>query len=355
MSIRKWLCVSLILLFSIFALIALTVYLVDPLQVYRMARFFLPPIDNTTQVYSNAGIARSYDYDSAIVGTSVTENFKPSELSSHLGGSFIKLCTAGGNARNHKVLMDLAFRTHHIRRIVFGLDIYSFIGSADTPKVPLPMYLYNDNPFDDVNYFLNRSILGSFLPRCLSTLGQSQDPSLRDSMYSWAGRDPYGPDAVLYYAEFTPPVVNPQAEEYPAQSIQNLEQNLLPLIRENPDTRFDIFLPPYNATEWSTMKSRGSLEAMLKVRELCCDALLGLPNVHLYDFSARTDWVLNLDNYKDTTHYGEWINSAIIRSIAAEENLVTSREEFLNHSRLLALWAELLMEARTWREDLPIE
>ena len=130
---------------------------------------------------------------------------------------------------------------------------------------------------------------------------------------------------------------------------------MMRLIRENPETRFDIFLPPYNATEWSTMKSRGSLDAMLKVRELCCDALLGLPNVHLYDFSARTDWVLNLDNYKDTTHYGEWINSAIIRSIAAEENLVTSREEFLNHSRLLSLWAELLMEARTWREDLPIE
>lgn len=80
----------------------------------------MPPIDNTTQVYANAGIARSYDYDSAVVGTSVTENFRPTQMDALLGGRFIKLCTSAGTAYNHALLMDLAFRTHDVKRIVYG-------------------------------------------------------------------------------------------------------------------------------------------------------------------------------------------------------------------------------------------
>lgn len=57
------------------AFLCALVIFVDPFQIYRLATRYIPPIDNTTQVYSNAGIVRNYAYDSAIVGTSVTENF----------------------------------------------------------------------------------------------------------------------------------------------------------------------------------------------------------------------------------------------------------------------------------------
>ena len=142
---------------------SLLVIFVDPFQVYRLATLYMPPIDNTTQVYANAGIARNYDYDSAIVGTSVTENFRPSQMDELLGGRFIKLCTQSGTAYNHALLMDLAFRTHDIRRIVYGLDVYSFIGATDKTGSTVPFYLYDDNPFNDVSYWLNRSVLASFL------------------------------------------------------------------------------------------------------------------------------------------------------------------------------------------------
>lgn len=146
----------------------------------------MPPIDNTTQVYANAGIARSYDYDSAVVGTSVTENFRPTQMDALLGGRFIKLCTSAGTAYNHALLMDLAFRTHDVKRIVYGLDVYSFIAKVDQTGSDVPMYLYDDNLFNDVSYWLNRSVLGSFLPRCLKAWGQRQDDSIRDRMYNWA-------------------------------------------------------------------------------------------------------------------------------------------------------------------------
>ena len=91
MSRRAWLKVTLPLLIASLALLSLLVIAVDPFQIYRLSTHFLPPIDNTTQVYSNAGIVRNYAYDSAIVGTSVTENFRPSYLEERLGGRAARL------------------------------------------------------------------------------------------------------------------------------------------------------------------------------------------------------------------------------------------------------------------------
>ena len=109
MKRKTWALASLALLLAAIAAISLTVIVIDPFQVYRPATRYLPPIDRTTQVYANAGVARSYAYDSAVVGTSVTENFRPSQMDSLLGGRFIKLCTSAGTAYNHALLMDLAF------------------------------------------------------------------------------------------------------------------------------------------------------------------------------------------------------------------------------------------------------
>ena len=106
MKRKTWALASLALLLAAIAAICLTVIVIDPFQVYRPATRYLPPIDRTTQVYANAGVARSYAYDSAVVGTSVTENFRPSQMDSLLGGRFIKLCTSAGTAYNHALLMD---------------------------------------------------------------------------------------------------------------------------------------------------------------------------------------------------------------------------------------------------------
>ena len=252
MKRKTWALASLALLLAAIAAICLTVIVIDPFQVYRPATRYLPPIDRTTQVYANAGVARSYAYDSAIVGTSVTENFRPSQMDSLLGGRFIKLCTSAGTAYNHALLMDLAFRTHNMRRIVYGLDVYSFIARLDQTGSDVPLYLYDDSLFNDVSYWLNRSVLATFLPRCLSAWGQKQDDSIRDSMYCWAGQDEYG-SVALYTARFTAPENPLPADAYIRQAQANLDAHLLPYVAAHPETQFDIFsrrIPPPSGQRW---------------------------------------------------------------------------------------------------------
>ena len=335
------------MLLGAFLLLSSIVIFIDPFQVYHLASLYRPPIDNVTQVYSNAGIARNFEYDSAIVGSSVTENFRPSQMDELLGGRFIKLCTSAGTANNHALLMNLAFDTHEMKRIVYGLDVYSFIAEPDATGSSVPMYLYDHNPFNDVQYWLNRSVLGSFLPRCLRNWGQEQDPDIRDNMYCWAGRDIYGQIA-LYNASFTPPEEVLASDFFLADARLNLDLHLIPYITENPQTQFDIFFPPYSAAEWSSMQSSGTLEAMLTLRGVCYDALSAFENVRIFDFSTREDWVLYLDNYKDTLHYGQWINDEIVRCIADETNLVTSRTQLDASTAQLRSWAGDLMNAGKW-------
>lgn len=347
MKRKTWALLCLLLLGLAVTLIVSTVIVIDPFQIYRPATLFMPPLDRRTQVYANAGVVRQYDYDSAVVGTSVTENFRPTQMDALLGGRFIKLCTSAGTAYNHALLLDLAFRTHDLRRVVYGLDVYSFIGELDETGCEVPFYLYDDNLFNDVQYWLNRSVLASFLPRCLSAWGQRQDDSVRDSMYCWAGEDEYGP-IMLYSAEFTPPREILSADARVGIAQDNLKTHLLPFIEAHPETQFDIFFPPYSAAEWSNMASKGTLEAMLTLRGVCYDALQGYDNVTLYDFSAREEWVTDINNYKDTLHYGQWINDAIAVAIASGENIVTNRAQLDAATEQLRAWADALMQAGGW-------
>lgn len=347
MKRKTWALLCLAAIACALVLLSAVVIAVDPFQIYRKAERYMPPIDNTTQVYANAGIVRHYEYDSAIVGTSVTENFHPTQMNELLGGRFIKLCTSAGTAYNHALLLHLAFDTHEMKRVVYGLDVYSFISELDETGSAVPMYLYDDNLFNDVQYWLNRSVLASFLPRCLRAWGQTQDDSIRDRMYNWAGRDEYG-EAALYNAQFTPPESIQPADKYADLARQNLETHLIPFIKAHPETQFNIFFPPYSAAEWSTMLSKGTLEAMLALRGLCFDMLSSYGNVTIHDFCAREDWVLDLSNYKDTLHYGEWINDAITEDIAAGSCAVATRAQIDAASAKLRAWAHALIEAGRW-------
>ena len=89
MTRKRWALLALTLLVGSLALIVGTVALVDPFEIYHQATLFVPPITNGTQNYANAGIAKSYEYDSVVIGSSMTENFRPSQLDALLGGRFV--------------------------------------------------------------------------------------------------------------------------------------------------------------------------------------------------------------------------------------------------------------------------
>lgn len=351
MSPKKWTALSLALLLGAFALLIGSVVLIDPFEVYHQATAFIPPITNGTQIYSNAGIAKSYAYDSVIIGSSMTENFLPSQFDALFGGSFVKLPINGGSPYNHKQMMDLAFGTHEVQRVIYGVDIEAHTYFYTTPKCEMPDYLYDDNLFNDVRYWFNQSVLARYIPACLSTLGQT-DPSQRDTMYTWGDMYPYGKEAALNGISFSGEAVEQTPIEEDPQFAQqtklNVEYNILPYIEAHPDTEFIFFFPPYSLAQWYVFYQQGVMQYHMTQKEALVKALLAYDNVQVYDFQARTDWITDLDNYIDSSHYGPWINEAMALAMRTGENRVTSFQQAAENDAVLRAGVEQILSAGAW-------
>ena len=237
MTRKQWAALTLSLLaLGIGGTIA-AVSIIDPFEVYHKATAFIPPITNGTQLYSNAGIAKNYAYDSVVIGSSMTENFRPSQLNRLFGGQFVKLCVNGGSSFDHKQMMELAFSTHDVRRVLYGIDLDALTYFYKSPNHETPNYLYDDDLLNDVAYWFNAGVLAKYIPQCLMTLGQS-DPDQVDTMYRWSDLFTYGKDAVLPgYTFSTRRVEQRDAGEKPTLSYQfqmNVQHNFLPYIEQHP-------------------------------------------------------------------------------------------------------------------------
>ncbi len=140
-----------------------------------------------------------------------------------------------------------------------------------------------------------------------------------DEYGSWSRYASFGKESVL--ASFT--LLEPEEEplcltEADMQQIrENVSENFVKLAQMHPDTTFYLFFPPYSICYWEAMVRTKQLNAQLEAQKIGADILLDVPNIQVYDFSFRLDIAENLDNYTDTLHYGEWINSEILQMIAA--------------------------------------
>ena len=351
MNRKKWAALTLSLLgLSIGGTIG-AVVAIDPFEVYHKATAFIPPITNGTQIYSNAGVAKSYEYDSVVIGSSMTENFRPSQLSSLFGGQFVKLCINAGSSFNHKQMMDIAFRTHDVRRVLYGVDVEALTYFYKTPKCEMPDYLYDDDLFNDVSYWFNKSVLFTYIPECLATLGQT-DPNQIDDMYSWGGLYAYGKDAALAGVTFSTQTVEQRDAEgevtLSQQSKLNIEYNFLPFIEQHPDTQFIFFFPPYSAAHWYQFYTDGQMEYHLRQKQALMQALLPYDNVQIYDFQARTEWICDLNHYIDAKHYGPDINDAIAEEIAAGQGRVTDVSQVAANNAVIRGLVEEIVAAGDW-------
>ena len=353
MTHSQWGKLTLSLIIGLLTLIVASVVIVDPFEVYHKATAFIPPIESGTQSYSNAGIAKSYEYDSIIIGSSMTENFRPSQLDELLGGRFVKLCINGGTPFNHKQMMDIAFSTHDVRRVFYGLDVGALSFFYTQPKAEMPTYLYDDNLFNDVQYWFNQSVLVKYIPKCLKTLGQT-DPHQRDAMYTWGQTFAYGKDAVLREPIRTQEVAQAPMEEHPRlsqQSMLNIEHNFIPFIEAHPDTEFIFFFPPYSLMQWYSFYTQGQLHHNLMQKHAVAERLLAYDNVKLYDFQTQLDWILNLDHYVDYEHYGAHINAEIIELIAQDQCRVTDPAQIRETSSVLIDYVDRLRRHGAWPDS----
>lgn len=298
----------------IFAMLVVTI---DPFFHYHKPLGALKPVVNNER-YQNPGIARHFDYDSILIGSSMTQNFRVSEFNETFNCDTVKLTYSAIRTGSYKHMFETAFSTHDVKNVFMGLDIDPLTDTYGNYYFPLPEYLYDKNPFNDVNYLLNKSVLFGDAYQMLKCNQTSTVPDI-DEAYTWTGE--FSKDAAVNSIYWDYKVVGETYETpwYLENAECNLKRNILPYIEENPDTTFYVFYPPYNLLWWNMHLSTGDLNGIFEVLEFTTEQLLQYDNVKLYFLHDVEEVVTNLDLYKDYNHYNEEINSEIIQWFKADK------------------------------------
>ncbi len=325
--------------FFLFSVIVLSLiigmnFIFDPLQQYRAATLYKPHFTNAR--YLTPGLAKSYNYDSIIAGSSMTENFVISDATNILGfNKPIKFSESGATAYELNLVLNIALKHKKIKNILYGLDIYAFSGKPDRSLMgdnSLPMYLYDDAYLNDYQYLLNIDTIKQDIK--IALLQKLQEKSVEldyNRMFEWQYRYKENDfNETKIFGMWTDPNTRFnekfKIEDFSFEKLKkSFEHNLLPLIKNNPDVNFYIFYPPYSILAYVDSVENGSFENIFKFKEYIFRVSSQYPNVKLYDFQVAKEVTFNLNNYRDFTHYHQKINHWMLEQIKNENYLVTKK------------------------------
>lgn len=299
-------------------------------QVVRIDPFFHYHEPNINSYYyvldnersQNDGISKHFQYNAMITGTSMTRNFKTSEFDDIFGVNSIKVPYSGGSYKeiNNNISRALS-HNRDLKIIVRGLDMGHFLWKADYMRTDLgayPTYLYDNNILNDVNYVFNRDVIFN---RVYAMMNANDADDFQPGITSF---DDYGnfmawtqwgvhtvyPEGVNYLG-IGEPIHLSQEEKMIID--ENVEKNVTSIAEQYPNVTFYYFFPPYSAAWWQVQVEGGTIYKQIEAEQYIIEKILQYSNIKLYSFNNRTDIITNMNNYKDSFHYGSWINSLILK------------------------------------------
>ena len=313
--------------------VGMTVY-VDPLFHYHAPTQGLeyPLFDER---YMNDGITRHFEYDSIITGTSMTQNFKTSTFDKLFGTTSIKVPLSGATYNEVNDLLVRAFSyNNNIKVVMRGLDMTMLIGGKDSFSYDgYPDYLYDDDIFNDVHYVLNKEIFFNYTDYVFTFMKNGGKTSSFDAYKYWHNNYTYDANALRNNFQRADIVEDeiPLSKEDKDKLTANLEQNVIALVKEHPETEFYLFFPPYSILYWDTMKRSGQLDKTIEAHRMTIEMLLPYENIHLYSFYDDYMLVCDLRHYIDSLHYDGIISDKIIENMKSDVGLLTEEnyEDYL--------------------------
>lgn len=319
---KLWILIYFALVTSALVLVAAQVIKVDPFFHYHQPNTESYYYTLNNERSQNDGISKHFDYDALITGTSMTENFKTSEMDEIFGTTSIKIPFSGASYKeiNDNLIIALQYNPY-LKTIVRGLDMSMFLNGKNVMRYDLgeyPTYLYDNNIFNDVHYILNRDVLfGRVHPMMLANDSDDFEGGITsfDVYANWMKNYIFGintvcPDGITVQAP-NEPIHLTDAEKNIV--FGTVRQNITSLAEEYPDVTFYYFFPPYSAVWWKSKVDDGTIYKQLEAEEIVIEQILAYDNIKLFSFNNLTDITTDINNYKDIGHYGEWINSLMLR------------------------------------------
>lgn len=235
----------------------------------------------------------------------------------------INLSISAISAYEQRKILEVASRHRHPKRVVMSLDYNSFSTAPDKSLegiTPPPLYLYDDNRWNDFRYLINSSLLA----RSIATIRRASNErysSDTNRAWNWEQEVQFGRSYTV--ANLEPGnirknlIFNIGVLTIPVMRA-NFEANIATVIAAHPETEFNLLFPPYSILVWVDYAQRNQLDVTLDFKHYVTTRLANYPNVRLYDFQWDAAITHDLDRYKDIYHYDPAVNRMMMQEICTE-------------------------------------
>lgn len=316
---------------------ALTVILFDPFFQYHKPLSGLKAV-LTEKEYQVPGTLKNFEYDSVIAGSSVAENYYNDWFNEGFDCNVIKAIRSYGATADLCYFLDMAFEYRDLKYVFYNLDPSALVADPE-PTYELtgsPMYLYDDNYLNDLEYILNKDVLFERVPYLLAQ-SLAGDYDENDS-YNWSQWKQFNSDMALGLYLRRPDIAEMKPQDYYEELLCDNLNLLTERISAHPETTFYIFVPPYSMLWWDSTYRDGDTEAYLYNMEQAMVTLLEYENVRFFYFQNDREVITNLENYMDTLHFSQDINHYICNCMIEESHEITidNYQETMEDMRLLA-------------------
>lgn len=320
---KKWLISVVCAAMSLILLIGVLNYAVDPLMHYRKLSEDLSYVA-VDYDYFNPGLAKVGDYSGVLVGTSLAENTDMDKYEEYFGERMAKFIYPGGTPLNYKRILDVAFGYHEIDRVLWTVDESLFVNSSDALSHDLPEYLYDDNLPNDVKYLLNLSVFYNYTFKNVvnSLIGRSTPPYCRGDV--WGHSATYGKEAVLKVKSEEKRVPDCPDDLFIEDLDSNLNDIILPMLKEKADTEFIFVFPPKCVSYWYHALQNNVYDAKFYAIEHFIRAVLNFENARVFFFADNESWTLDFSMFKDDIHFRPEINDLMGLDISCGNNEMTA-------------------------------
>jgi len=329
-KIKKYISIIAIALLLFFLACAGITYYVDPFFHYHAPLDDFPyVVDN--QINQNPGMALHMDYDSVILGSSMTVNFETDWFEELMNLKTLKLSSSGAYPRDISDILEKVYTprddgsVRKLEKVFLGIDVFMYSADVDQTKYPVPEYLYDDNPINDIKYLLNKDVIVNYILKPIFT----PTPVNWSHIYaSWWTDEYYNEEYVLstHNAILKKNPVEMDNHAFDELIAKNLEVNIIPYIENNPETEFVIFFPPYSILFWNDAIMDNHLEATINSYLITEKMLNSYDNVTMYFFADNEEVVCDLNNYADYIHYKPDVNRMMTESFASGRYQISKTE-----------------------------
>jgi hypothetical protein len=353
-SLIQFLCASVAVMLLAVALN----FTVDPLQLFRPARFYQPMYSNDSRM-QDAGLIRSQSFDTVFMGTSLAIHFRQSDFDRIVGGRTLKLSMSGSTSHEQSFVLAAALERHP-RRVIWQMDDWIFRDAPDVDSESyFPANLYRRNARGIAEYLFS----GAMARESLWMLARSIPPLQKTVARLTSGVIVKFPipevddinvlaptfDAAGFYnannsfAAFRR-MIDPVRSHYLAEGydydamVRNFERDAVGLIEKNPDVRFDIYFPPYSILHFVAMRdaSPATLKIVYDFAAYASQRLAQFPNARLHDFREVNEITHDLGNYGDVIHHSPAIDLKVLSWLASGQYVVDRAAPLASLQRLKA-------------------